>query len=69
MKNLVVLHGSDALKPLLVDSHHKNEMLKLANTLKKVPISNPEKSDLLMFSMGSYTPLSGFMNESDWSKI
>ena len=29
-------------------------------------MSSREKSDLLLLSMGAYTPLTGFMGESDW---
>ena len=68
MSKLVLPHGKGKLKPLLSGSDQRKEAIKKANTLKKVPMSTREISDVLMFSMGAYTPLDGFMNQSDWNK-
>jgi sulfate adenylyltransferase len=66
MSNLVPPHGSDSLQPLLLPESERAEELERAATLKKVPMSSREVSDLLMLGMGAYTPLSGFMGAADW---
>jgi len=42
------------------------EELQRAKRLKQVPLSSREVSDLFMLGMGAYTPLDGFMGETDW---
>jgi sulfate adenylyltransferase len=66
MSTLVPPHGGGALKPLLLSQAGCADALKRSENLKKVPMSSREVSDLLMFGMGAYTPLDGFMNEADW---
>jgi len=66
MSKLVPPHGSDVLKPLLIPEVERADELKRAETLKQVPMSSKETSDVLMFAMGAYTPLDGFMGEADW---
>jgi sulfate adenylyltransferase len=69
MSNLVPPHGGGTLKPLLAPEAERNEELKRAATLKQVPMSSRETSDLVMMAMGAYTPLDGFMSEADWRSI
>ena len=69
MSNLVPPHGGSVLKPLLAPLTERAEDLKHAATLKKVPMTTRETSDLLMFGMGAYTPLLGFMGEADWRSV
>ena len=69
MSNLVPPHGGSVLKPLLVPQTERADDLKHAATLKKVPMTTRETSDLLMFGMGAYTPLDGFMGEADWRSV
>jgi len=66
MSKLVRPHGGDSLKPLLLPSAERADELKRAATLKSVPLSTREVSDLFMLAMGAYTPLDGFMGDADW---
>jgi sulfate adenylyltransferase len=66
MSTLVNPHGESQLNPLLLPATERPDVLKHAGTLKKVPLSSRELSDLLMLAMGAYTPLTGFMGEEDW---
>ena len=66
MAKLVPPHGSDNLAPLLLAERARAEALKRAQTLKRVPLTSREVSDLFMLGMGAYTPLDGFMGEADW---
>lgn len=52
--------------PLLASEGDRADILKRAEGLTKVPMSSREESDLLMLGMGAYTPLEGFMSETDW---
>ena len=66
MSKLVQPHGGAELAPLLLAEEEREEELKRAATLRQVPMSSRETSDLLMLGMGSYTPLTGFMGADDW---
>ena len=66
MSNLVPPHGGGPLKPLLMPMAERADELKHAATLKAVPMSSRETSDLVMLAMGAYTPLDGFMGHDDW---
>ncbi|MBT5265015.1 MAG: sulfate adenylyltransferase, partial [Rhodospirillaceae bacterium] len=66
MSNLIPPHGSKTLMPLLLPETERAEEAKRARTLKQVPMSSREVSDLFMLAMGAYTPLEGFMGEQDW---
>ena len=66
MSNLVPPHGSDSLKPLLLPESARAAEVQRATSLAQVPLSSREVSDLFMLGMGAYTPLDGFMGESDW---
>ena len=66
MSSLIAPHGSDTLRPLLVPEEERGEALKRARTLRKLPLSTREVSDLFMLAMGAYTPLDGFMGAADW---
>ncbi len=66
MSKLVSPHGGAALVPLLIPEAERAEELKRAATLKAVPMSSRETSDLAMLAMGASTPLPGFMGHDDW---
>lgn len=66
MSRLVDPHGGGVLKPLLAPEPERAAGLERARSLKRVPISSREASDLLMLAMGAYTPLDGFMGHDDW---
>ena len=65
---LVKPHGHSELSPRLVDETQRSDHLAEAKTLKSISITSRELSDLLMFGMGAYSPLEGFMNEESWRK-
>jgi sulfate adenylyltransferase len=66
MSQLVNPHGGGALKPLLAPEAERAADLERARSLPTVPMTSREVSDLVMFAMGAYTPLDGFMTEADW---
>jgi sulfate adenylyltransferase len=66
MSKLVPPHGSDELKPLLLEGPARQEEVKKAAGLKKVPMTSRESSDLIMMGIGAFTPLDGFMGHDDW---
>ena len=66
MSDLVAPHGGGELKPLLMSQSERAGALERAKSLKQIPMTSREFSDVLMFSMGAYTPLDGFMSEADW---
>ncbi len=69
MSKLVAPHGGGELKALLIPEVERAAEMKRAEGLKKIPMSSKETSDVLMFSMGAYTPLDGFMGEADWRGV
>jgi sulfate adenylyltransferase len=66
MSTLVPPHGGNELKPLIFPEAKRDEEIKRAESLKKVPMTSRETSDVIMMAMGAYTPLEGFMGEADW---
>ena len=66
MSKLVAPHGGNGLNVLLAPQVEREEELVRAASLRKVPLTSREASDLLMLAMGAYTPLRGFMGEADW---
>lgn len=69
MVELVPPHGAKEVRPLLVMENKRANELERAKSLTKIPLTSREVSDLFMFGMGAYTPLSGFMNEADWRGV
>jgi len=69
MSKLVAPHGGGELKPLLIPEIERAAELDRAKSLKQVPMTSKETSDVLMFAMGAYTPLDGFMGEADWKGV
>ena len=69
MPKLVPPHGGGELKPLLVPEPEREAELERAQTLRSVPITSREASDLVMLAMGAYTPLDGFMGHDDWRSV
>ena len=66
---LIVPHGGSALKPLLVAADIRAAELDRASSLRAVPMTSREVSDVLMLAMAAYTPLDGFMGHDDWSSV
>jgi len=69
MSKLVPPHGSKTVLPLLVAEDQRPSELERAANLKKVPLTSREVSDVFMFAMGAYTPLSGFMDKAAWEGV
>ena len=69
MAQLVAPHGSKKLKPLLLQGKEREDELKKAKTLTKVPMTSRETSDLIMLGIGAFTPLDGFMTNADWKGV
>ena len=65
---LVKPHGHSELSPRLVAETQRPDHLAEAKTLRTIRMTSRELSDLLMFGMGAYSPLEGFMNEESWRK-
>jgi sulfate adenylyltransferase len=65
---LVEPHGHSELNPRLVKEAQRSEHLAEAKTFRSVRVTSRELSDLLMFGMGAYSPLNGFMTEESWRK-
>ncbi len=66
MNKLVPPHGSPDLKPLLLEDKRREEEIKRAGSLKKIPMTSRETGDLIMMGIGAFTPLDGFMGRDDW---
>ena len=69
MSKLVPPHGSPELKPLLLEGAAREEEMKKAEGLTKVPMTTRETSDLIMMGIGAFTPLDGFMGHDDWKGV
>ncbi len=69
LSDLVPPHGSSRLMPLLLAEAERAEALAHAQTLRPVPMTSRETSDVIMLGMGAYTPLDGFMDEADWRGV
>jgi sulfate adenylyltransferase len=70
MSKLVPPHGKERkLKPLLLEGDELKAEVEKAKTLKKVPMTSREASDVLMLGIGAFTPLEGFMSYDDWKGV
>ncbi len=70
MSKLVPPHGKERkLKPLLLEGEALAAEKEKAATLKKVPMTSREASDLIMLGIGAFTPLDGFMGYADWKGV
>ena len=69
MSKLVPPHGSNVLKPLALSANDALQEKKRSGTLTKVFCTSREFGDLIMFGIGGFTPLEGFMNKSDWLNV
>jgi sulfate adenylyltransferase len=66
MNNLILPHGGGELRPLLLEEGARQEEIRRAERLKRVPMTSRETSDLIMMGIGAFTPLDGFMGRDDW---
>jgi sulfate adenylyltransferase len=66
MSNLILPHGGRDLKPLLLEGEAREQEIRKAQSLHKIPLTSRESSDLIMMGIGAFTPLTGFMGHDDW---
>lgn len=69
MSRLVSPHGSEVLRPLLLEGAALAEERKRAQSLPRITVSSREKGDLIMLGIGGFTPLNGFMTHADWQGV
>ena len=69
MSKLVKPHGSDSLKPLLLEGAARQAELDRAKSLPKIKLSSREVGDVIMLGIGGFTPLAGFMTKADWQGV
>lgn len=69
MANLVTPHGSDTLKPLLLEGDERLTALRKAQSLPAIKMESREVGDLIMLGIGGFTPLDGFMDKADWQSV
>jgi len=69
MSQLIPPHGGKGLTKCLLEGTEREEELKKALELKKVPISPRVKGDLIMIGIGGFSPLTGFMPKADWKSV
>jgi sulfate adenylyltransferase len=66
---LVNPHGGGSLNPLLLEGAALKSEIEKAKTLAQVKVSSREKGDIIMFGIGGFTPLDGFMTHADWQGV
>jgi sulfate adenylyltransferase len=66
---LVNPHGGGDLNPLLLEGTALAAERERALTLTGIKVSSREKGDIIMFGIGGFTPLDGFMTHSDWQGV
>ncbi len=66
---LVNPHGGGGLNPLLLEGQALKDEQDRSKTLTQVKVSSREKGDIIMFGIGGFTPLNGFMTHADWSGV
>ncbi|MHB1660977.1 MAG: sulfate adenylyltransferase [bacterium] len=67
---LVNPHGKEKkLNPLLLSGTELQKAKEKSKSLKKLPMTSRETSDLIMMGIGAFTPLEGFMGKKDWQGV
>jgi sulfate adenylyltransferase len=69
MAGLVRPHGGGPLKPLLLEGEALAAELARAHSLPSMRVSSREKGDIIMFGIGGFTPLNGFMTHAEWRGV
>jgi sulfate adenylyltransferase len=64
----IAAHGGKLINRI-ASSEQKQEFLSKADTLPKVELDERAVSDLEMIAIGGFSPLTGFMNESDYKRV
>ena len=66
---LVNPHGGGGLNPLLLEGKALKAEQDRCKKLTQIKVSSREKGDIIMFGIGGFTPLNGFMTHADWSGV
>jgi sulfate adenylyltransferase len=66
---LVNPHGGGNLNPLLLEGAALKSEVEKAKKLSQIKVSSREKGDIIMFGIGGFTPLDGFMTHADWQGV
>ncbi len=69
MSELVPPHGGKGLVCRLLEGSELEAEKKKAEGLKKIEISPRTKGDLIMMGIGGFSPLDGFMTQTDWKGV
>ena len=69
LSTLVPPHGGGSLKPLMPDGAALEAARAKAAGLPRIPVSSREAGDIVMFGIGGFTPLEGFMTRADWAGV
>jgi sulfate adenylyltransferase len=69
MTGLVRPHGGGPLNPLLLEGEALAVELARARALPSMRVSSREKGDIIMFGIGGFTPLAGFMTHAEWRGV
>ena len=64
----ILPHGG-TLVNRIVEDRNREEILRKAEKLRQLPISNWTISDLDLIGVGAFSPLTGFMNEADYQSV
>jgi sulfate adenylyltransferase len=64
----IAAHGGKLINRI-ASSEQKQEFLSKADTLPRVELDERAVSDLEMIAIGGFSPLTGFMNESDYKRV
>jgi sulfate adenylyltransferase len=68
--SLVRPHGAaHHLEVLLTPPRERDDEIARAASLRRLPMSSRETSDLIMLGIGAFTPLRGFMGAADWRRV
>jgi sulfate adenylyltransferase len=67
--SLVNPHGGGGLNPLLLEDKALKDELNRSKQLTQIKVSSREKGDIIMFGIGGFTPLNGFMTHADWAGV
>lgn len=66
---LVNPHGGGGLNPLLLEGKALKDEQDRSKKLTQIKVSSREKGDIIMFGIGGFTPLNGFMTHADWAGV
>jgi len=71
MKNdhLIITHGGKLQNLMIDDPKGKESLINDSKKLPKIKLSTLEFSDLIMLGIGAFSPLQGFMGQSDYRSV